>query len=621
MLWAIAALMSACSEHPGLDEIVQKMQERLSQQGDETVEITIPAGTFLLTNPIELSDAHDVILTGTGKAATILSGDAPVTDWKKDADRPGVLVATLPDSFNLGLAAGHQHRIDLYCDGHRQQLARWPNEGFTKAGKALGATDVGDTWIHIHGTHEGVFEYVDDRIDQWAQEKEPYVHGYWYWDWAEESHRIDSIDTRSKRIRVMKPYHNYGYRDNLRYYGFNLLCELDADGEYYVDREDRRIYWKPCAGYKAGKSRTTLSVYDGEAAIVLRNCTNVTLRNLTLSGVRNRGIVVEGGKNVTIENCHLTAIGDDAITLEQGTGHRIIGCRINELGCSGIVARGGNRRTLQPSGFVISDNVVQDFSLYKRTYEPAVLFHGAGISITHNRFQSSSSSAMRVEGNDIDVSYNQCFDLVTESDDQGGLDSWYDFSYRRITIRNNHWRNIVGGMFAGAAAVRFDDLISGQEVLGNIFEHCGGGGFGAVQINGGKDNIIKGNVFYDCQWALSYGVYYGSSWESSYNRADHLKKLADVDCFSEVYLSRYPELREEPGSARGRNFLLDNLVINAKKITTRNDGLISYNNTLVTDTATCLDHYLDPSILNSYGILPIPVDSMGPRKEFYPFGE
>lgn len=623
VLWVLAVGLCACTERPTIDAVIQTLHERQAGQKDnETLAISLPAGSLSLTRPLVLEDAHDLIIEGSGNHETVLSGDIAVVHWKRDAARPGVLVAALPDSVDLGCASGRQHRIDLYCDGHRQQLARWPNEGFTAAGRALGSTDVGDTWIHIHGSREGIFEYVDDRIDNWTREKDAFLHGYWYWDWAEESHHIETIDTLRKSISVMKPYHDYGYRDGLRFYGYNLLCELDADGEYYIDREDRLIYWKPCADYKAGKSRTALSVFDGEAAIVLRNCTNVTLRNVTLRGVRNRGIVVEGGRDVSIENCHLTGLGDNAVTLEQGSGHRVVGCRINELGCGGIVARGGNRRTLVPSGFVISDNVVQDFSLYKRTYEPAVYFHGAGIAITHNRFQGSSSSAMRVEGNDIDIAFNQCFDLVKESDDQGGLDTWYDFSYRRISIRNNHWRHVVGGMFAGAAAIRFDDIISGQEVVGNIFEQCGGGGFGAVQIHGGKDNVITGNVFYDCPSALSCTVWNDDTWESKYNTAHHLNKLAEVDCFSELYLSRYPELREEPSSARNRNYLTDNLVINASDIDRNHSTqIICSHNTLLTDTVSGLAHFLDPSVLGAYGIPPIPFDSIGPRKDRYLFEE
>ena len=270
VLWVLAVGLCACTERPTIDAVIQTLHERQAGQKDnETLVISLPAGSLSLTRPLVLEDAHDLIIEGSGNHETVLSGDIAVVHWKRDAARPGVLVAALPDSVDLGCASGRQHRIDLYCDGHRQQLARWPNEGFTAAGRALGSTDVGDTWIHIHGSREGIFEYVDDRIDNWTREKDAFLHGYWYWDWAEESHHIETIDTLRKSISVMKPYHDYGYRDGLRFYGYNLLCELDADGEYYIDREDRLIYWKPCADYKAGKSRTAASCTTKVGAAIM----------------------------------------------------------------------------------------------------------------------------------------------------------------------------------------------------------------------------------------------------------------------------------------------------------------------------------------------------------------
>ncbi len=611
--------LCACGSKVTIDSYITKANEMLVQQPGEAVTITIPAGEYKLSKAIHFENIANLTIEGAPGATTILSGEEDITNWANDPDRQGVLVADLSGIDDLGEVAQRTNRIDLYCDGQRQQLARWPNQGFTEAGKALGATDVGDTWIHIHGTREGVFEYTDDRIAQWGNEKDAYLHGYWYWDWAEDRQRLEKVDAENKTITVAKPYHHYGYRDGLRYYGLNLLCELDETGEYYIDREAKKIYWKPCDTYHQG-SRTTLSVFNDSTAITLRNCKQVTLRNLTIRGVRNKGIVVNGGEGVTIENCRLTCLGDNAITLNDGTGHRITGCQLTELGCGGIQARGGNRTTLEPSGFVISDNVVCNFSLYKRTYEPAVHFHGAGIDIMHNRFQNSSSSAMRLEGNDINVGYNQCFEVVNESDDQGGIDTFFDFSYRRLNIYHNHWRNIVGGSFAGAAGVRFDDIISGHSVTGNIFENCGGGHFGAVQINGGKDITIEGNVIYGCQAAASCNVWSDSNWESKYNRPDHLKKLEEVNCFSDIYLSKYPELREAPASARNRNYLTRNLVVNYQKFIMNGEkGFISTDNTLIQQSEQPLSHFLQPEVLKEYGIPAIPFKEIGPRPEFYLF--
>ena len=58
--------------------------------------------------------------------------------------------------------------------------------------------------------------------------------------------------------------------------------------------------------------------------------------------------------------------------------------------------------------------------------------------------------------------------------------------------------DIRGGTQHGAAGVRPDDMISGVAVYGNIFERCGTINFGGVQIHGGRENLVEGNLFIDC---------------------------------------------------------------------------------------------------------------------------
>lgn len=290
----------------------------------------------------------------------------------------------------------------------------------------------------------------------------------------------------------------------------------------------------------------------------------------------------------------------------------IVGNHIEEMGFGGIVARGGDRKTLDPSGFVISDNVIERFSLFKRTYQPAVHFTGIGLLITHNRFQWSSSSALRIEGNDVDITFNQIFNVVEESDDQGGLDCYFNVTYRRIRLINNHWRDIRGGLFAGAAAIRFDDMISGHEVSGNVFERCGDGIFGAVQINGGNNIYINDNLFYDCPWAVTGNDWALSYWQARYK--EQVPKIRDVDADSEIWLDHYPELRNAYDADLGVNYVDRNLVVGAKAFSSGLPHLVCSGNHMVEMTDTRMEHYLQPDVLASYGVAPIPFEEIGPRR-------
>ena len=47
-------------------------------------------------------------------------------------------------------------------------------------------------------------------------------------------------------------------------------------------------------------------------------------------------------------------------------------------------------------------------------------------------------------------------------------------------------------------------MISGVAIYGNVFERCGAVQFGGVQIHGGKDNLVDGNLFMDCFAGISF---------------------------------------------------------------------------------------------------------------------
>ena len=592
----------------------------------QAVRLEFAAGTYRLREPL-VFEGLSAALTLSGPDA-VFSGEMPVTGWTPVTD-PSVL-SRMPAAAagkvlqadlracgvsDLGTATERTDRIDLYCDGVRQTLARWPDSGFTQAGRAVGQTTLPDTWIHVPGTAEGRLEYLDDRMERWARESDPRLFGYWYWDWADKYHRLAAVDSRRREFTLDEPWSHYGYRDSCRFYGLNLLCELDAPGEYYIDRDKGMIYWiAPEGGSKDG---TVVSVFDGSAMIVAKDCKGLCISGLSFEGGRCGAVQLTGGEDNAVFDCRFARFGDTVLRIEGGHGHWVDGCLLTELGCGGISMTGGDRRTLEPADFKVTNTIVERFSLFKRTYEPAVFFHGVGLLVSHNRFQYSSSSALRLEGNEITVEYNQCWDLVKESDDQGGFDTFMDYSYRGIVLRYNHWRDIKGGSYAGAAGIRFDDIISGQTVYGNVFERCGGGGwsggggFGGVQINGGRDNRIVNNLFYDCPWAVSGRALQGARWTSVLTTGLSAERLKDVDIFSPAYVAAYSEMQAHFSEAEGRNEVSLNLVVNAKALLLdRNDGFICSGNTVL-HSIQPLSWFLKPSTQRECGLEPIPFAEIG----------
>jgi hypothetical protein len=125
--------------------------------------------------------------------------------------------------------------------------------------------------------------------------------------------------------------------------------------------------------------------------------------------------------------------------------------------------------------------------------------------------------------------------VVKESDDQGAVDMFGNPLYRGVVIRWNRWRDIRGGTHNGAAGVRLDDMISGVVVHGNVFERCGAVFFGGVQVHGGKDNLIDGNLFLDCFAGVSFSRWGERRWLDG--TASFLRQAE-----APPYAARYPEL-------------------------------------------------------------------------------
>lgn len=608
-----------------------RVQAYMQAHPGEAVRLKFAPGRYPVQAVLSF-EGLEAPLTIEGGGDAVLSGETAVHGWQTVTD-PAVL-QKMPAAVagrvlqadlracgitDLGGPIDRTNRIDFYSGGERQTLARWPDSGFTHAGRAMGATALPDTWIHVPGTAEGVLEYLGDRQERWTAEADPLLFGYWYWDWADKYHRLASVDPSRKIMTLDEPWSHYGYRDSCRYYGLNLLCELDAPGEYYIDRARGMIYWIAPAGAEA--DATTVSVFSGAAVIAAKDCKGLTLSGLAFEGGRRGAVLVQGGEKNLVRDCCFTRFGETALTFTGGRGHAVEGCLLTELGCGGIAMKGGDRRTLTGADFRVSNNIVERFSLFKRTYEPALFFHGVGLLVDHNRFRYSSSSALRLEGNEITVEYNQCFNLVEESDDQGGFDSFMDYSYRGIVLRYNHWRDIRGGMYAGAAGIRFDDVVSGCLVHGNIFERCGGGGwsggggFGGVQINGGRDNRIFCNVFYDCPWAVSGGAFQGEKWRNVVTTGLSGERLAEVNALGEVYAAEYPLLKAHFDQAEGFNYVERNLVVNAKALLLNRHGGFVCGGNAVVQSVQPLSYFLQTNVIDYvYGVNVIPFTEIGVRE-------
>lgn len=590
--------------------------------------VEIHGGVYELSRPFELSeedggteDAPVVYRSRPGETVRIVGGRV-VTGWRPAAApkvleqlderaREHVWRADLKAMGvdDLGEVAASGKRLELFFNDQRMTVARWPNEGFVRIEDVNGPTEV-----DVRGTKgrvEGIFTYEGDRPRRWTAEKDPWVHGYWFWDWSDQRQPIESIDLDKHRISVKPPYHNYGYRKGQWFYAFNLLSELDQPGEWQLDRETGVLYFWPPGSIDEG--RAVVSVVP--TLVRARGASHVSLRGLGLEACRDNAVEISGGRGVRVEACRIRNIGRNAIVM-NGEGHAVVGCDLFNLGAGGIVMRGGDRETLKPGGLLAENNHIHHYGQWERMYQPGVQLDGVGNRVAHNLIDNAPHMAIQFGGNDHLIEFNEIHSVCHESNDAGAIYAGRNWTMRGTRIRHNYLHDIQGFQGKASVGVYLDDQFSGTEIFGNLFHRVRR----AAMIGGGRDCSIENNIFVDCVPSTHVDSR-GLGWAAfGFDRME--QSLKAVPYQDPLWSERYPKLvsilDDDPMAPKG-NRIARNISVGgrwgdfdakAKPLVEFQDNLIDQDPHFI--DADGLDFRLrDDSPAFKLGFKPIPIDKIG----------
>lgn len=432
--------------------------------------------------------------------------------------------------------------LELFFGGRRMAVARWPNDGWTHIAAIVegGASDG-------HGGEVGRltsgFYYEGDRPARWKNLQNVWLHGYWAWDWANSYEQLAEINAETRLLKTKAPHGVYGFRKGQRFYFLNVLEELDAPGEYYVDRDAGKLYFWPPEPIE--KQAAAVSVLE-RPLIQLQNVSHTQFIGLTFEISRGHGIEVNGGENVLIAGCTLRNLGNYGVVVNAGVRHRVVSSDVYHTGDGGIQINGGDRKTLTPARHEVINTHIHRFAEWSRTYQPAVLITGVGNRIAHCRIHDGPHNAILLGGNEHVIELNDISRVCLETGDAGAFYMGRDYTQRGNVIRHNYFHHLskVGGLqaetFPEVMAVYLDDNTSGITVFGNVFYKAGR----AVFIGGGRDNVVENNVFVDCDPAVAIdgrGLDKSPTWQNQIYK-DLKPKLDAMRPHEAPYRERYPEL-------------------------------------------------------------------------------
>lgn len=597
------------------------------------VEVRFQAGTYALAAPIQLQGEDGgepgapVIYRADDGAEVRISGGVAVTNLTAldDAGRlarlePGarghVLQADLRALGLTDFGSAGGGGLELFFADQPMPVSRWPNTGFVRIAEVLGSTPV-----DVRGTKgcvEGVFRYEGNRPERWQGETDPWLHGYWFWDWSDQRQRLKSIDAEHHRLELEPPFHNYGYRKGQWFYAYNLFSEIDEPGEWQLDRTSGRLYFwppEPSAGRRVVVSRLPQLLRISAAS-------HVVLRGFTFEAARETAIQIEGGATNRILACVVRNVGGAAIAIAGGAGHEIVGCDISACGAGGVSLQGGDRRTLQPAGHRADNNHIHHYGRWRPMYSAGISLQGVGLVATHNLIDNAPHQAIGFGGNDHRIEFNEIHSVCHESNDAGAIYAGRDWTMRGTVIRHNYLHDITGFEDRGCVGIYLDDMYCGTDIIGNVFRRVTSAAF----IGGGRDCRIENNVFLDCQpavhvdaRALGWARYHADEWI----KEGREKGTVSGTAYNQPpYATRYPALvnllAEDPAAPRGnviaRNICVggkwDDFEAAARPLLTLRDNLVGMDPRFVDAAAGNLD-LRDDSPAFALGFQRIPVRSIG----------
>lgn len=440
-------------------------------------------------------------------------------------------------------------RLEVFFNDQPMTLSRWPNDDFIKIQEVLGKTE-----IDVRGTKgckEGVFVYEGDRPRRWLGEKDSWVRGYWFRDWATQRHKIASIDPEKRIISVEPPYHYYGYRKGQWFRGFNLLCEIDAPGEWYIDRAAGILYlWPPGPIERA---RVEVSMAPG--LFTMTDASHVTIHGLLMEAARGTAITITGGQRCRLVACTFRNLGNHAVTIFEGKENGVVGCDMHGMGGGGIYLIGGDRKTLEPGGHFAENNHIHHYGRWDRMYRPGIFMSGVGLRASHNLIHDAPHAAILFGGQEHLFEYNEIHNVCNESHDCGAIYAGRSWCLRGNVFQYNYLHHISGKDGGWCRGIYLDDEFSGATVRNNVFSQV----MQAVFIGGGRDNLVENNVFVDCPRAfhldaraLGWAAY---AVEPRLKKARETGELCGVRFREPPFSTRYPKLAtmldDEPAKPKG----------------------------------------------------------------------
>ncbi|RAJ82082.1 parallel beta helix pectate lyase-like protein [Chitinophaga dinghuensis] len=404
--------------------------------------------TIVITASMTNGKGYTVLEGAAGK--TVISGGQKIQPnwetWKNGIFRAAVDV---PYEFD-----------QLYIDGQQQVRARYPNYDATAR--------------HYHGAAADAIS--KERVASWKHPEGGYIHALHRAEWGGYHYRITGVNADST-LQLEGGYQNnrqMGMHKSIRFVE-NIQEELDTAQEWFYDKANKYLYYKPAPGTNLKGAAVVVSrhkeliVLKGNAAHPVKNFTVKDIRFTQCAATfmdtrepllrsdwaiyRGGVILMDGTRNCAVKNCDFNNNGGNAVFLSNYNRRDTISDNyIHDIGGNGICFVGnpdavrsplfeygqrqdfssidtarGPKNSHYPDSCAAIDNLIHDIGQIEKQVAGVQISMSANILVRHNSIYNLPRSGINVNegtwGGHI-IEYNDVFNTVLETGDHGSFNSW-----------------------------------------------------------------------------------------------------------------------------------------------------------------------------------------------------
>lgn len=416
--------------------------------------IELAAGRYALDAPLVLDERHSgsagapLEIAAASGARVVLSGAValPPLTWQPWKD--GIWRAPL---------AGRSFQR-LWLDERELARARYPNRDDTKpmGGTAADATS-------------------PERVARWKDPAGGVLHAMHGLDWG--GVQVPIVGKKADGNLDFGPQvgnNRANDPDAKRRWVDNILEELDAPDEWYLDTRGGWLYAKPASGQPPSRGWRASAA---EALVRIEGRTGHEAHDIRLQGLafedteptflkatepllrsdwkfyRVGAVTVENARAVAVEDGDFRALGGNAVVVSgRAEGVRIAGNHIHDIGGTAIAFVGrpsavrsplyeyyqrleladidpvpGPRSDDYPKDSEAIDNLVHDIGRIDKQATGIQISMAARITVDHNTLHHLPRAAINVGdgtwGGHV-ITHNDAFDTVLETGDHGSFNSW-----------------------------------------------------------------------------------------------------------------------------------------------------------------------------------------------------